>query len=43
MSDPVQQGSGHLAVAKDLNFLVEKYNIGPIGTAEEDLRQILGA
>jgi len=26
-----------------LNFLVENYNIGPIGTAEEDLRQILGA
>ncbi len=26
-----------------LNFLVENYNIGPIGTAEEDLKQILGA
>ena len=25
-----------------LNFLVENYNIGPIGTAEEDLKQILG-
>jgi hydroxylamine reductase len=25
-----------------LNFLVENFNIGPIGTAEEDLRQILG-
>ncbi len=25
-----------------LNFLVENYNIQPIGTAEEDLRQILG-
>nr|WP_020678033.1 hydroxylamine reductase [Geopsychrobacter electrodiphilus] len=26
-----------------LNFLVENYNIGPIGTAEEDLKQILAA
>jgi hydroxylamine reductase len=26
-----------------LNFLVENYNIGPISTAEEDLKQILGA
>lgn len=26
-----------------LNFLVENFNIGPISTAEEDLRQILGA
>ncbi len=26
-----------------LNFLVENYNIGPITTAEEDLKQILGA
>ena len=25
-----------------LNFLVENFNIGPIGTAEEDLKQILG-
>jgi hydroxylamine reductase len=25
-----------------LGFLVENFNIGPIGTAEEDLRQILG-
>jgi len=25
-----------------LNFLVENYNIGPIGTAEDDLKQILG-
>ncbi len=25
-----------------LNFLVEKYNIAPIGTAEEDIKQILG-
>lgn len=25
-----------------LNFLVENYNIGPIGTAEEDLKAILG-
>jgi hydroxylamine reductase len=25
-----------------LNFLVANYNIGPIGTAEEDLKQILG-
>ena len=25
-----------------LNFLVENYNIGPIGTAEGDLKQILG-
>jgi hydroxylamine reductase len=25
-----------------LNFLVENFNIGPIGNAEEDLRQILG-
>ncbi len=26
-----------------LNFLVEKYNIKPIGTPEEDLKEILGA
>jgi hydroxylamine reductase len=26
-----------------LNFLVENFNIAPIGTAEEDLKQILGA
>ena len=26
-----------------LNFLVENYNIGPITTAEEDLKQILGS
>jgi len=26
-----------------LNFLVENFNIGPIGTAEGDLKQILGA
>jgi len=25
-----------------LNFLVENFNIAPIGTAEEDLKQILG-
>ncbi|MFO7983039.1 MAG: hydroxylamine reductase [Desulfuromonadales bacterium] len=25
-----------------LNYLVENFNIGPIGTAEEDLKQILG-
>ncbi len=25
-----------------LSFLVENFNIGPIGTAEEDLQQILG-
>jgi len=25
-----------------LNFLVENFNIGPIGTAEGDLKQILG-
>ena len=25
-----------------LNFLVKNYNIGPITTAEEDLKQILG-
>jgi len=25
-----------------LNFLVENFNIGPITTAEEDLKQILG-
>ena len=25
-----------------LNFLVENYNIGPITTAEQDLKEILG-
>jgi hydroxylamine reductase len=25
-----------------LNFLVENFNIGPITTAEQDLKQILG-
>ena len=26
-----------------LNFLVENFNLGPIGTAEEDLKAILAA